>query len=41
MGKLDRYAHWVGDGGDRGVEVNAGGVQGVEKINEPVVYEFF
>ena len=40
-GKLDRYAHWVGEGSDRGVEVDTGGVQGIEEINQPVVYEFF
>ena len=40
-GKLDWYAHWVGEGGDRGVEVNTGGVQRIEEINQSVVYEFF
>ena len=41
MRELDGDAHWVGEGGDRSVEVNAGGVQRVEEIDEPVVYEFF
>ena len=40
-GELDWYAHWVGERGDRGVEVDTGGVQRVEEINEPVVYKFF
>ena len=39
--ELDGYAHWVGEGSDRGVIVDTRGVQGVEEINEPVVYEFF
>ena len=40
-GKLDWDAHWVGEGRERGVEVDTGGVQGVEEINQSVVYEFF
>ena len=39
--KLDGDAHWVGEGGDRGVIINTGGVQGIKEINESVVYEFF
>ena len=38
---MDRYAHWVGERGDRSVVVDTGSVQGVEKVNEPVIYEFF
>ena len=38
---MNGYAHWVGEGGDGNVVVDTGGVQRVEKINEPVVYEFF
>ena len=40
-GELDGYAHWVGKGGNRGVEVDTGGIQGIEEINEPVVYKLF
>ena len=40
-GELDWYAHWVGKRGDRSVEIDTGGVQRVEEINEPVVYKFF
>ena len=39
--ELDGYAHWVGKWSNGSVEINAGGVQGVEEINEPIVYEFF
>ena len=38
---MDWYAHWVREGGDGSVIVDTGSVQGVEEINEPVVYEFF
>ena len=41
MWELDRDAHWVGEGGERSVEVHTGDVQGIEEINQPVVYEFF
>ena len=40
MGELDWYAHWVGEGGNGGVEINAGCVQGVKEIDQPVVYKF-
>ena len=39
--ELNGHAHWVGKGCDEGVVVGAGGVKGVEEINEPVIYEFF
>ena len=41
MRKCDGNAHWVGERGDRGVKVDAGGVQGIEEVNQPVVNEFF
>ena len=41
MGKLDGYAHWVGEWSDRSVKVDTRCVQGIEEVNEPVVYEFF
>ena len=34
-------AHWIGGGGDRGIVVDAGGVERVQEINQSVVYEFF
>ena len=39
--ELDGYAHWIGEGSDRGVEINAGGVQGVKEVNQSVVDELF
>ena len=39
--ELDGDAHWVGEGSDGRVVINTGGVEGVEEVNEPVVYEFF
>ena len=38
---MDGNAHWVGERGDRSVIVDTRGVQGIEEVNEPVVYEFF
>ena len=38
---MNRYAHWVGERSDRSVVVDTRGVQGVEKVNESVVYELF
>ena len=38
---MDEDAHWIGEGSDRGVEVDAGGVKRVQEVDQPVVYEFF
>ena len=38
---MDWYAHWVGEGSDGGIIIDTGSVQGIEEVNEPVVYEFF
>ena len=40
LGELDGNAHWVGEWGDRSVEIDTRCVQGVEEVNEPVVNEF-
>ena len=37
----DGDAHWIGAGSDGCVIVDAGRVQRVEEINQPVVYVFF
>ena len=41
MWELNGDAHWIGNGSNRSVEVGAGGVQGIEEVNQSVVYEFF
>ena len=39
--ELDWYAHWISERSNGSVVVDTRGVQGVEEINESVVYEFF
>ena len=33
MGELNGDAHWVGEGGDRGIEVDTGCVEGLEEVD--------